>query len=380
MNRLILNLEALQHNIGVVDRLMEQQGAKWTLVTKVLCGYPPALRALSKLGVRSIGDSRLENLKTIEPTMSGVETWYLRPPNLSEIQQVVALADVSLTTETRIIELLDKEAARQNKVHRIVIMIELGDLREGILPGNLIEFYEHVFKFPNIEVIGIGANLGCLSGTIPTVDQLVQLALYSELLELKFGRRLPFISAGTSAVLPMTLSGHTPKEINHYRVGETVFLGTDLINGGLLADLRDDVFTLESEVAEIKKKSLTPQGEINPGTSPFEMETEEKFAPGQRGYRALLSMGHLDTDVAGLTPVNPAYHIAGASSDITVLNVGEEKNSLSLGEKVEFKLSYSALLRSMSGTYVEKVLSPDLDAFSPAIDPLRQPRVDRLPD
>ena len=77
-------------------------------------------------------------------------------------------------------------------------MIELGDLREGILPGSLINFYKHVFHLSNIEVKGIGANLGCMAGAVPTVDQFMQLVLYKELLELKFEHPLHWISAGSS--------------------------------------------------------------------------------------------------------------------------------------------------------------------------------------
>ena len=144
------------------------------------------------------------------------------------------LTDASLNSEIEIIESLNDEARRMGKTHGIVIMIELGDLREGILPGSLIDFYEHVFHLSHIEVKGIGANLGCLAGAVPTVDQFMQLILYRELLELKFQHSLRLISAGSSAVLPLILDKQLPKPINHFRIGEAIFLGTDLINGGIL--------------------------------------------------------------------------------------------------------------------------------------------------
>jgi predicted amino acid racemase len=362
VNRLTINLEALQHNLARTSALMTRQGAAWTLVTKVLCGHEDSLRSLRLLGVRSMGESRLENIRTIERISSDFEAWYLRVPGPSTIEEVVRLAHVSLNSEIDTIRDLNIEAERQDKVHHIIIMIELGDLREGILPGSLMKFYERVFQLPNINVLGIGANLGCLAGAVPTVDQFMQLVLYRELLELKFEQKLPMISAGSTASLPLVLDGQLPKGINHFRIGEAVFLGTDLIAGGTLPGYRDDVVLLKAEIAEMKEKGLVPLGETTSMT-PFLNEVDDDSTPGQRGYRALVGVGHLDTDISGLTPVDPNHRIAGASSDITVVNLGEETGGLTVGDTIEFRLDYSALLRLMSGKYIAKEVVPPLEEF-----------------
>lgn len=368
MNRLLINLEALKYNIAVINKWMDRHNATWTLVTKVLCGHSETIKALQYLGVRSMGDSRLENLKTIDRIVPDFEAWYLRVPDMSSIPDVVKYSDVSLNSEIEIIKELSREAKRQKKNHRVIIMIELGDLREGILPGSLVKFYQDVFELPNIEVIGIGANLGCLAGTIPSVDQFMQLILYRELLELKFKKKLPMVSAGSSVVLPLVLDKKLPAAINHFRIGEAVFLGSDLINGGTLPYLSNEVMLLEAEIAEIKEKGLVPLGETGSGVAPFDSEFEDESQPGQRGYRALVSIGHLDTDISGLTPVNPDYKIAGASSDITVVNTGEDKGDLSVGDTIKFKINYSALLRLMSGKYIEKQVIPAVDVFNESLD------------
>jgi len=363
VSRVIINLDALEHNVAVVSGWMKRQGASWTVVTKVLCGHTDALTALQLLGVRSMGDSRLDNLRAIERIIPDFEAWYLRGPSLSSIEETVRLADVSLNSEIKVIEALNEVSGRLGKIHRIIIMIELGDLREGILPGSLVSFYQQVFQLPHIEVIGIGANLGCLAGAVPTVDQFMQLLLYRELLELKFQRKLPMISAGSTISLPLILEGLLPKAINHFRIGEALFLGTNLIDGGTLPELRDDVVLLEAEITEIKEKGLVPLVETS-AVTPFENDMDkDATSPGQRGYRALLSVGQLDTDVAGLTPENKEYKIAGASSDITVINVGDESGGLKVGDKIRFHLNYSALLRLMSGSYVSKEVEPPLEEF-----------------
>lgn len=336
---------------------MQAHGAHWTVVTKVLCGHRGTLEALQAMGVRSMGDSRLENLECIRRMDPGCECWYLRVPDITSVPDVVRLADVSLNSEVGVIEALNEEARRQGRVHGVVVMIELGDLREGILPGSLIQFYDHVFRLPNIEVKGVGANLGCLAGAVPTVDQFMQLVLYRELLELKFEHPLRLISAGSTAVLPLVLDRQLPRAINHFRIGEAVFLGTDLLAGGTLPGLRGDAIILEAEIAEIKEKGLVSLAETA-SLAPFASEADGDTAPGQRGYRALVSIGNLDTEISGLEPLNPNYSIAGASSDITVVNVGDDADGLEVGDTIRFRPNYAAFVRLMSGRYVEKVLQP----------------------
>lgn len=367
MNRLIIDLEVMRHNLEVVNNWMERHNANWTLVTKVLCGHAETLKALQALGVRSVADSRLDNLRIIGDMKRDFETWYLRVPDLSSVEDVVMLTDVSLNSEIEVIEAINREAKRQNKTHRVIIMIELGDLREGILPGTLTKFYEQVFELSNIEVLGIGANIGCLAGVVPNVDQYMQLILYRELLELKFRQKLSMISAGSTAVLPLVLDGQLPKAINHFRIGEAVFLGSDLINGGTLPGLRNDVMLLEAEIVEIKEKGLVPTGETS-SVAPFEVETQDEASPGQRGYRALLSIGELDTDISGLTPLDDNHKVAGASSDLTVVNLGDDPGGLKIGDTIRFRVNYSALLRLMAGKYVEKELRPALSTFGKLVE------------
>lgn len=362
MTKIIINLEALHHNVSVIGRWMNSNKIQWSVVTKVLCGHVETLTALQLLGVRSMCDSRIPNLKAIQRMVPDFETWYLRPPDVSIIQNVIELSDVSLNSEVKVIKLLNEEAKVQRKVHRIIIMVELGDLREGVLPGNLVHFYAQVFNLSNIEVLGIGANLGCLAGVLPNIDQFMQLILYKELLELKFGLKLPLISAGSSVVLPLLLDKRLPKEINHFRIGESVFLGTDLIAGGMLSELSGDVVVLEAEIVEIKEKNLVPLSETA-NVTPFERLSEKEYTPGQRGFRALVTVGQLDTEITGLTPVDERYEIAGASSDITVVNLDDNPNNLKVGDRLKFRMNYSALLGSMSGKYIDKEIRPSLKEF-----------------
>ncbi|MCF7668880.1 MAG: alanine/ornithine racemase family PLP-dependent enzyme [Verrucomicrobia bacterium] len=358
MTRLEINKTALEHNFRTIQSWMERHQRSWCVVIKLLCGHEPTLTALLDMGIRCFAGSRLMNLETIRKINPNCETWYLRPPALSQIDDVVRYCNVSLNSELSTIRALDAEARRQDKKHNVIIMIELGELREGILPGSLIKFYESVLALENIEVWGIGANLGCLHGTVPSVEQLMQLALYKELLELKFKIRLPLISAGTSVALPMVLREVLPKNINHFRIGETLFLGNDLAGGRTLPPLRDDVFELHAEVVERKEKSLTPIGETGE-VNPFPSVPLDQIKPGSRGTRALVAIGQLDCDVSGLEPVDSSTQIAGASSDLTVVNLQNTTGSPKVGGFVRFRPNYSATLSLMNSKYIEKVVVED---------------------
>jgi len=328
-----------------------------TVVVKALCGNFEVVKSLVDGGMHSIADSRLENLKAITEAGIKAERWYLKPPHPDELEEVIKYSDVSLNTELNTVIQINRAAEKAGLKHGILLMIELGDLREGILPGTLVEMYNNVFSLGNIEIVGIGTNLGCLSGTVPGVDQLMQLILYRELLELKFEKKIKIVSAGSSASLPFLIQGAIPKQVNHFRVGESILLGSDLIQGGTLAGLKDDGFILEAGVVEVKEKSLTPVGEIHEDLQPFNSQGDQKqYAPGERGFRAVVTVGELDTDIAGLTPVNSEYEVAGASSDLAVVNIGSDDSSISVGDYIRFRMSYSALIRLMNNKYTEKLI------------------------
>lgn len=363
MTRMIVDVDALRHNIQVIDGWMNAHGASWSIVTKMLCGNAELLRSLGILGVRSVADSRLRNMEVITKVLPGAERWYLRLPHRKELDLLLSLTDVSLNTELEVMRELNARAGELNMRHSVVIMLELGDLREGILPGTLVEFYNKVLALPHLDVLGIGSNLGCLSGTVPNEDQLTQLVMYRELLELKYQRPLPVISAGASVVLPLLLDGRVPRAINHWRIGEALFLGTDLINGGTLPGLRNDAFTLEADILEIKRKGMVPFGETHNSITPFEVSSPDDSSPGQRGWRAILSIGALDTDVNGLTPCDESMSIAGASSDVLVVNLGDDTGGLQVGDTVRFRPSYGSLVRLMNSPYIPAEQRPDLSNF-----------------
>jgi len=351
VNRVTIDLAVLRRNVRRISTIMEEHGATWTLVTKMLCGHAETLRALPSLSVSTIGDSRLENLETARQEVPHLKRWYLRPPAVSAARRIADLADVSLVSEIDGLVSLDRAAGRLGRSHGVIVMVEVGELREGVLPSALLEFARRAVDLRHIELIGVGANIGCLSGTVPTIEQLSPLPLYRKLLELEFGLPVPLVSAGSSVVLSALLQGNVPDGVNHYRIGEAAFLGTDILHGGVL-DGFENAVTLEAEILEVGEKNLVPLGEIAESVAPFGAATAGDTFPGERGHRALVALGQLDTDVNGLTPLDPEHAVVGASSDIAVVNLGENVAGLSVGDTIRFRPDYSAVARAMNSRYL----------------------------
>lgn len=249
--------------------------------------------------------------------------------------------------------MISEEAVRQGKLHKIIIMVETGDLREGVMGEKLLDFYEEVFELPKIEIIGLGTNLNCLNGVMPSTDKLIQLSLYKQIIELKFGRKIPWVSAGTSVTIPLMFSHQLPKGINHFRVGETLYFGVDLVEEKVIEGMHGDVFELESEIIELQEKPLIPIGVLGANPQGDVAEIDESLY-GKTSFRAILDIGLLDVDPKYLIATDPDIEILGASSDMLIVNLGENKNKLKVGETLTFKLKYMGALALMNSNYIEK--------------------------
>lgn len=300
-------------------------------------------KAMLAGGVKTIAESRLENIARLRAGDIHAPLWLLRIPALSEVEQVVALADVSLNSEPAVIKALSSAAVTQKKRHKVVIMVELGDLREGVLPHNLFEIITVALNAPGIELIGIGTNLSCFGGVIPTNKNLGELCQYAQQIEEKFGLNLPYISGGNSSSLPLLLQGKLPQKINHLRLGESIFLGKETAYGTAIDGMYQDCFTLTAELIEIKKKPSLPTGDIGRDSFGKIPRFEDK---GER-IRAIANIGKADIDIAGITPIEQGIDIIGASSDHLLLDITNAPKDYRIGEQLHFKMDYAALLLAM---------------------------------
>lgn len=353
MSYITLNTQKLAQNYNHLNHLFEKHQIEWAVVAKLLCGNETFLKSLLSVIDKDVCDSRLSNLKKIKELSPETKTVYIKPPAKRLAKSIVKYADVSFNSELETIKALSEEAFRQHKIHRIVIMIEMGELREGIMADSLLDFYAEVMKLPNIEVTGIGTNLKCLNGILPDREKLTQLVKYRRIAEQHFKRDIPYISAGSSVTIPLLHSGNVPEGINHFRVGESLFFGTDVFNDTYLKGMHTDVFQLTAEVIELHEKPMIPTGKVGKnltGESP-EYNQEDR---GKTSIRAIVDLGVLDIDVKQVTPLSEGIEVLGASSDMMILNITDEEKDIKVGDELNFGVSYLAVLRAMNSDYVDK--------------------------
>lgn len=344
----------LAQNFNYLNSLFKENSIEWAIVTKLFCGNKDYLSLITKLDIEEVCDSRISNLKLIKSLNPKIQTVYIKPPAKRSIKNLVKYADVSFNSELETIRWISEEAKKQNKTHKIIIMIELGDLREGIMGEELLDFYKEIFNLPNIKITGIGSNLNCLYGVMPSADKLIQLSLYKQLIDATFNKNIPWVTGGTSVVIPLLLRKELPKGINHFRIGETLFFGNNLIDGETLKGMNNDVFELVTEIIEIHEKPKVPQGimQENPSGESFEIDEAEY---GKTSFRALIDVGVLDiSDPNFMIPIDSEVEIVGASSDMIVVDLGDNKLNRKVGDLLKFKLKYMGALRVFNSKYIDK--------------------------
>ena len=317
-------------------------------VTKGVCGSLRIANALLKSGIRSFGDSRIANLQKMREGGIDAQFTLIRSPMPSEVERVVEFADVSLNTEISVIRLLARHASKRDKIHQVILMIELGDLREGILPSDVEPVVAEVMGLRGVKLIGVGTNLACFGGVRPTEANMQELSAMAGNLQQRHSINFEIVSGGNSAKYQWFVSTPDVGLVNHLRIGEAILLGCDTLTRERIPGLYTDAFSLVAEVIELKTKLSQPYGEI----------AQDAFGRvpvfGGKGNMesAILALGRQDVDASAIKPRIEA-DVLGASSDDLILDVSGL--GLEVGAKVAFDVGYSALLRAMTSPYVEKV-------------------------
>jgi predicted amino acid racemase len=346
--RLEIDLAKIGHNVRQMIQLYGAKGVGITGVTKGVCGDPIIANVFLRKGITILADSRIANLRKMREAGINASFLLLRLPTLNEADSVVLQADISLNSELEVIRELSKAALRNRVNHKIILMVELGDLREGILPQDLENVAREVLPLKGIQLAGIGANLACFGGVKPDENNMTLLSSLAQDIEDKFELQLEFVSIGCSTVYSWLKSVDRAKKINNARLGDSLLLGgRDLEEKGI-PGLYYDAFTLVAEVIESKIKSSVPYGEI--GLDAFGVVP--KFEDRGEIRRIILNIGRQDVLYTQLYP-RVDIDILGASSDHLIVDA--KRTELKVGDEVEFDLDYGAMLAAMTSPYVTRV-------------------------
>ncbi len=345
--RIEINLRKIAHNAKTLKALYGSLGISVFGVTKVVCGSPDIAEVLVDSGLSILADSRMKNIKRMRNAGIQAQFLLLRTPFLDQAEEVVKYADISLNSEILVIERLSKFATAAGTRHKIILMVELGDLREGLLPSALNKTIQQAADFEGVELAGIGTNLACFGGIKPDDEKMGYLSSLAKDIEDKFGILLEFVSGGNSANYNWSVSTNRIGRINNLRLGESIYLGCETLYREPIPGLFTDAFTLVVEVIESKIKPSLPSGNVAQNA----FGNIPDFQDRGKINRAILGVGLQDVLVSGLTP-RTDIDILGASSDHII--VDSKETELKVGNELKFDLNYGALLSAMTSPYVDK--------------------------
>lgn len=349
--RLTISLSRLEDNARLISRLGGVQGITVTGITKACCGDPEIARAMLRGGVTSLGDSRVENLRRLRNSGITGELLLIRTPMLSEVEDVVRLADISLNSELSVLIKLSQAAIRLGKRHRIILMVEMGDLREGLCCDDLMEVVAESQRFRGVDLCGLGMNLACLGGVIPTPEKIEEFSCLVNEVEEALEIQFKIVSGGNSANIPLLLGKRDESHrVNHLRIGEGILLGCDSVMRRPIPGACQDAFVLECEIIELNDKPSLPNGEVAEDA----YGRRPSFQDLGTISRGLLAIGRQDVLVEGLTSVDPSVSILGASSDHIAVRF--QTSAYRVGDIVKFRVSYGALAQLFMSPFVRKVM------------------------
>ena len=351
-----IDLEKLKHNAATIHKLCAARGIEVIGITKGFTAIPEIAQVMIVSGIIKLGDSRLDNIQSLKAAGIKAEMVLIRTPMLHEVDRVVRLTCCSLNSEIVVIQALSAVAVQHGKIHDIILMVDFGDLREGVLPEEARDTVQQILPLQGIRLRGLGANFNCLSGIQPTPDNLLGLIALSQKIEKEFGITIETLSGGATSSLELVTKGTIPDGINQLRVGEGILLG----HSDIFTDLEDtfqDSFILVAEIIELKEKKYIQSGTV--GLDSFG-KIPIQTVDGMR-KRAILAIGKQDVYPDNVTPLDDKITILAASSDHLIVDVTDSSVEYQVGGEIRFKLSYPGILSTTTSKFVTIQFSRDIE-------------------
>lgn len=349
-----VNLEAIRNNARVMREYCMARGVSIAGVVKVSDGDLRVARALYEGGCTQLAAPRIVHLKQIKQALPQVEAMLIRIPTPSEAAEVVRDCDISLNSEADTLRALNSTAGRLGKVHGVVLMLDVGDLREGVTSEeSLLPLALLVERaLPNLRLMGIGTTYACFGGLMPTQENLGTLAHAVKRVEEAIGRKLGIVSGGSSINLTLLANGGgMPPEITHLRLGGSIINPVSIRRNRNVAipGIREDTFTLTAELVEVAVKPSRPSGTQGRNWAGDVVDFPDL---GLR-RRAILALGSQDVgDARKLIPRDVGVRVVRNSSDHTILDITDSGKDWRPGDKVSFGLYYMPLLYAFATRHV----------------------------
>lgn len=341
MARLWMDPARLGANVEVAVRLAAERGCNVLPVTKVIQSRPDLLSRVPGGWNWPVADVSVANLKALDRIDTGDKV--LLRPRFSDIPGAVIHADRIFLSDPDMARAIARarEACMPGRPLDIMLMVEAGDLRDGIPLDAVSAVLADLSAEPGMRLEGLAVNFGCLAGVLPGEPVLARVAEACRQLRLSSGLKLPVLSLGGTVCWEPLREGLVPPEFNEIRMGEALFFGWNTSRGIPVPEFDPRVFTLDLEVLEIWEKDVPPSS--GDGLNAFG-ESVVQVLTGLR-HRAVLEGGenlspwkHIRCMVQGAVPV-------GASHEYTVLDCEDARVLPRPGECVSFSPAYEAVTR-----------------------------------
>lgn len=329
-----INLNKLKYNIQHTLDLCKENSVDLTPVVKSICADQRIIDCFNQSPINILADSRLDNFARMK---TDKERFLIRPGIVSEANDIVKYSDVSLQTDLRTIMALDKAAKEAHTTHKIILMVDIGDLRDGIMfsdQDTLLSCGAFVHTSSNLNLVGIATNYNCFLGYLPNEENMRHLVNLHQLLTPFYDTDKPVVSGGNSSSVSILLSNekHFPKEFNQLRMGEAIMLGRDPSDNTFIPEYQTDIFTLHVPLIEVYEKKI-PSGEIT--------------------RRGILSIGKQDLQLDHIIPRDNRVKVLGGCSDECVVDLTDAPDIKS-GDELTFDLEYGALMTAFAGSFINR--------------------------
>lgn len=340
--RVIVDLNKVRHNMKEIVGRCAELGIEVTGVIKGASADPEITKCFVETGCTWIATSRMDQFHELEKQGCDLPFYLIRVPMISELEDVVRTCDISMHSDISVLKATAEEARKQGKIHKVILMKDVGDLREGFWEiEEMIEAAKFVEADPNLYLLGTGVNIGCYGSVQATVPTLQMSVDAHKACEKAIGRRIEYISGPDSSALPRVFDKTMPKEINSMRLGfAMIYGGEDLENfyDTPCPFLEKGVWKVAAEVLECRDKASHPIGTL--GVDAFGKHPVYE----DRGIRkkALVGVGRIDVVALDeMIPVDEGIEVLGGSSDHTILDVTDYKGDLKAGDILEFYVRYT---------------------------------------
>lgn len=354
-----IHTDRIRDNARVVCEHCGRNGIDVAGVVKFSDGDTEIARAYYEGGCKEIASSRVLHLKELRQKYPQIPTLLIRLPTISEAEEAVRWCDTSLCTCAQTLEALNDAARKQDKIHKVILLLDVGDLREGVMTEEeLVALASTAEEMPHIYLRGIGSTFGCFGSVLADKDNLARLVQAAEMIEAILGRKLETISGGSSSSLLALDRGEVPARVNHLRIGGFIAnpMNMRLNRGYVLPGTHDDTFFLKTQVIEANEKPTCPQNQTGHNWAGNAIVYEDR---GIR-RRCIAALGEADVgDVTKLIPVDGALRIMGGSSDHLIIDTSESQINYQVGDVVTLRMQYGVLLHAFTSRLVEKYFAEE---------------------